>query len=68
MYNQSKIIIDEVNEFMTILCVLSHSLLPRIPKEQEVCFIKIRRSLERDCYENKKQESKTEPYLKTELS
>jgi hypothetical protein len=54
MYNQFKIIIAEMNEFMTILCVLSHTLPPHIPKEQEVCFIKTRRSLERDCYENKK--------------
>lgn len=53
MYNQFKIIIDEVNEFMTILWVLSHTLLPLIPKEQEVSFIKLRKSLDRDCYENK---------------
>lgn len=38
---------------MTILCALSHTLLPLIPSGQEVSFIKISKSLERDCYENK---------------
>lgn len=53
MYNQFRIITDEANELMTILCALSHTLLPLIPNGQEVSFIKISKSLERDCYENK---------------